>query len=59
MSFDHYFLAMAYWQQGNREQARRWYAGNAWREEHHPEHEDLLRFRAEATSLLDSHPLPV
>ena len=51
---------MACWQQGDREQALRWFArGNAWMEQHHPEHEELLRFRAEATALLDSHPLPV
>jgi len=59
-SFDFFFLAMAWWQQGNREQAHHWYLrGNAWMEEHNPDHEVLVRFRDEATALLDSRPIPV
>jgi tetratricopeptide (TPR) repeat protein len=59
-SFDYFFLAMACWQQGDKEQARRWCSrANSWMEEHNPDHGDLLRFRAEATSLLDSQPLSV
>jgi tetratricopeptide (TPR) repeat protein len=58
--FDHFFLAMAWWQQGDKEQAHHWYGrGNAWMEEHNPDHETLLRFREEATALLDSRPIPV
>ena len=59
-SFDFFFLAMAWWQQGDREQAHHWYLrGNAWMEEHNPDHEALVRFREEATALLDSRPIPV
>jgi hypothetical protein len=28
-------------------------------EEHNPDHETLIRFREEATTLLDSRPIPV
>jgi tetratricopeptide (TPR) repeat protein len=59
-SFDYYFLAMACWRQGDGEQARRWCSrANAWMEEHNPDHGDLLRIRAEATSLLDPRTLSV
>ena len=59
-SFDFFFLAMAWWRQGDREQAHHWYLrGNAWMEEHNPDHEGLVRFREEATALLDSRPIPV
>ena len=59
-SFDFFFLAMAWWQQGDREQAHHWYLrGNAWMEEHNPGHEALIRFREEATALLGSRPVPV
>jgi hypothetical protein len=59
-SFDHFFLAMAWWQQGDKEQAYDWYRrGNAWMEECNPDHETLLRFREEAAALLDSRPVPV
>jgi hypothetical protein len=59
-SFDHFFLAMAWWQQGDKEQAHHWYwRGNAWMEEHNPDHETLIRFRKEATALLDSRTVPV
>jgi hypothetical protein len=58
--FDHFFLAMAWWQQGDKEQAHHWYwRGNAWMEEHNPDHETLVRFREEATAMLDSRPIPV
>jgi tetratricopeptide (TPR) repeat protein len=53
-SFDYFFLAMAYWEQGDRQQARHWYSrANAWMEENTPVHEDLLRFRAEAEARLN------
>jgi hypothetical protein len=59
-SFDHFFLAMAWWQQGDKEQARHWYwRGSAWMEDHDPDHETLVRFREEATAMLDSRPIPV
>jgi hypothetical protein len=45
---------MAYWEQGDRQQARHWYSrANAWMEENNPVHEDLLRFRAEAEARLN------
>jgi tetratricopeptide (TPR) repeat protein len=54
-SFDYYFLAMACWNHGDREQARLWYSrANSWMDAHSPEHADLLRFRAEARSLVES-----
>jgi tetratricopeptide (TPR) repeat protein len=59
-SFDFFFLAIAHWRRGDQEQARGWYSrGSDWMAENHPEHASLLRFRAEAASLLDAHPLPV
>ena len=59
-SFDFFFLAMAWWRRGDREQAHHWYLrGNSWMEEHNPDHEVLVRFREEATALLDSRPIPV
>jgi tetratricopeptide (TPR) repeat protein len=59
-SFDFFFLAMAWWHQGDREQANHWYLrGNAWMEEQNPDHEVLARFREEATALLDSRPISV
>jgi tetratricopeptide (TPR) repeat protein len=59
-SFDFFFLAMAWWQQGDRKQAHHWYLrANAWMEENNPGHEGLVRFREEATALLDSRPIPV
>jgi tetratricopeptide (TPR) repeat protein len=52
-SSDWFFLAMAHWQRGDREQARRWYAPAVlWMEQHRPKDEELRRFRAEAAGLL-------
>jgi Flp pilus assembly protein TadD len=52
-SFDWFFLAMAYWQMGNREPARNWYdKALAWMDKHKPPDEELIRFRAEAAELL-------
>ena len=54
-SFDYYFLAMAYWRQGEQEQARTWYhRADLWMEKHKPDHADLLRFQAEAVALLET-----
>jgi tetratricopeptide (TPR) repeat protein len=52
-SFQWLFLAMAHWQVGNKEQARKWY-GRAveWADKNQPANAQLLRFRAEAAELL-------
>jgi tetratricopeptide (TPR) repeat protein len=55
-SFDFFFLGMAYWHQGDEAQAHLWCArADDWMEKNRPGHADLLRFRAEATSLLAGH----
>ena len=55
-SFDFFFLGMAYWHQGDEAQAHLWCArADDWMEKNRPDHADLLRFRAEATSLLAGH----
>jgi serine/threonine protein kinase/tetratricopeptide (TPR) repeat protein len=48
-----FFLAMAYWQIGNQNEARKWYdhAGE-WMEKNNPKDEELHRFRTEAAELL-------
>jgi tetratricopeptide (TPR) repeat protein len=52
-SFDWFFLAMAHWQMGKKDEARKWYdKGVGWMEKNQPENEELLRFRAEAAELL-------
>ncbi|MBI1917218.1 MAG: protein kinase [Planctomycetes bacterium] len=52
-SCDWFFLAMAHWQLGDKEAARKWYdQAVEWMEKHHPQHEELRRFRAEAAELL-------
>jgi tetratricopeptide (TPR) repeat protein len=44
---------MAHWQQGEKEQARKWYAAAlVWAEKWNPRSDELRRFRAEAASLL-------
>ena len=46
-SNDWFFLAMASWQMGYREEARRWYQQAAdWMEKHASQDAELLRFRA-------------
>jgi tetratricopeptide (TPR) repeat protein len=52
-SFQWFFLAMAHWQVGNKEQARKWY-GRAveWADRIQPADAQLRRFRAEAAELL-------
>jgi WD40 repeat protein/tetratricopeptide (TPR) repeat protein len=48
-----FFLAMAHWQLGDKELARRWYAPAVlWMEKHRPTDPELARFRAEAAELL-------
>ena len=52
-SFDFFFLAMAHWQLGEKEQARQWNdKAVAWMDKNTPKDEELLRFRAEAEALL-------
>jgi tetratricopeptide (TPR) repeat protein len=52
-SFDTIFLAMAHWQMGNKDEARKWYdRGVEWMEKNWPDNEELRRFRAEAAELL-------
>ena len=54
-SFDWFFLAMANWQLGNKDEARKWYdKGAGWMHENKKDDEELKRFRAEATDLLGS-----
>jgi tetratricopeptide (TPR) repeat protein len=54
-SFDFFFQAMAAHQVGNADDARRFYAhAIQWMNVHDPQNAELLRFRAEAESLLGS-----
>jgi tetratricopeptide (TPR) repeat protein len=48
-----FFLAMAYWQLGDRDQSRAFYdRAVQWMEKYKPQDEDLRQFRAEAAELL-------
>jgi tetratricopeptide (TPR) repeat protein len=50
---DWFFLAMAHWQLGHKEESRRWYDRAVhWTEKKKPKDEELIRFRAEAAKLL-------
>jgi uncharacterized protein HemY len=52
-AFDWFFLAMARWQVGDKEQARQWYdKAVLWMERNRPQDDELRRFRAEAAALL-------
>ncbi len=52
-SLDWFFLAMAHWQLGDREQARKDFArAVAWMDKNRPQDAELRRFRAEAADLL-------
>jgi serine/threonine protein kinase len=52
-SFQWFFLAMAHWQVGNKEQARKWYDRAVdWEDRIRPADAQLLRFRVEAAELL-------
>jgi WD40 repeat protein len=52
-SFNTFFLAMAHWQLGDKDEARRWYdQAVEWTDKHQPKNEDLRRFRAEAAELM-------
>ncbi len=53
ISFDWFFLAMAHWQLGKKDEARQWYdKAVPWMEKNNPKNEELRRFRAEAAALL-------
>jgi hypothetical protein len=57
-----FYLAMTYWQQGDRAKARSSYGnGVQWMEKHNPRNEELVRLRAEATVLLgmSDHTIPL
>jgi serine/threonine protein kinase/tetratricopeptide (TPR) repeat protein len=52
-SFDSFFLAMAYWQIGEKDMARQAFAqGVQWMEENQPTNDELRRIRAETAELL-------
>jgi serine/threonine protein kinase/Flp pilus assembly protein TadD len=52
-SKESFVLAMAYWQLGNKAQARKCYdQAVQWMEDHQPKNEELRRFRAEAEELM-------
>ena len=53
LSFNALFLAMAHWQLGKNEEARKWYdLAIAWMEKNQTKDEELRRFREEAAKLL-------
>jgi serine/threonine protein kinase len=48
-----FYLAMAHWRRGEKDEARRWYeSGRSWMEKHEPEDLDLRQLRDEAKELL-------
>jgi tetratricopeptide (TPR) repeat protein len=52
-AFDFFFLAMAHWQRGEKETARKWFdQAVPWMDKNAPHNEELRRFRAEAAELL-------
>src|SRR5262249_1007892 len=52
-SYDFFFLAMARWQLGEKDEARQWYdKAVEWMDKNKPGDEELARFRAEAAQLL-------
>jgi len=52
-SFNTFFLALAHWQLGDRDQARRWYdLAVEWMDKYQPKNPELIRFRAEADARL-------
>ena len=52
-SLDWFFLAMARWQLGDKERARKWYdQAVQWMEKNNPKDNELRRFHAEAAALL-------
>ena len=58
-SADWFFLAMAQWQLGEKEQARkRFHQAVLWMDKNQPQDAELRRFRAEAAALLGIHDAP-
>jgi len=56
-SIDYFFLAMAHWQLKHNEEARKWYdQAVEWMEKDKSQDEELIRFRDEATKLLNIVP---
>jgi tetratricopeptide (TPR) repeat protein len=56
-SFDWFFLAMAHWRLGNRDQARVWFnRAVEWMQRHRPHDDELCCFRAEAEAMLAEAP---
>ena len=52
-AYDLFFLAMTYWHQGNKKEAREMYdRAVAWTEKNKPNDPELRKFRAEAAALL-------
>jgi serine/threonine protein kinase len=52
--FNWFYLAMAYWQSGDKAAARKWYdRAVEWTEKYLPKDQRLVRFRAEAADLLE------
>jgi serine/threonine protein kinase len=52
-SFQAFFLALAHWQQGDKEQAGRWYdRAIAWMDKYRPHDPELQCFRAEAAGVM-------
>ena len=53
LAWNAFFLSMAHWQSGDKEQARKWYERAVqWMEKHQSSNEELHRFRTEAEELL-------
>lgn len=53
-SFNWFFLAMANWQLGHKDEARKWYdKAVLWMDKNMPKDEELRRFRAEAAELMN------
>jgi Flp pilus assembly protein TadD len=53
LPWNYFFLAMAHWQLGDKEQARKEYQQAVkWMEKKDPKNDELLRFRAEAEELM-------
>jgi len=58
-AFDWFFLAMAHWRLGAKEEAHKWLArGVDWTAKNRPNDEELRRFRAEAEELLGLNETP-
>ena len=58
-SYDWFFLAMAHWQLGQLQEARKWFEQAVdWMEKNKPQDKDFLRYRAEATALMKERNTP-